>query len=151
MTQSLSKMYVHIIFRIPNKGIQIRSNESNQLYAYIGGVIKKTGCIPILINGMPDHIHILCVLSKNIALSLLLEEIKRNSSRWIKTKGTYYNNFAWQGGYGVFSVSASVCTRTQEYIAQQSIHHKRMSFKDEYLKYLDEYGVDYNEDYLWRD
>ena len=104
-----------------------------------------------MINGIEDHLHILCIMSKNIALAKLLEEIKRHSSRWIKTKDSYYNNFAWQGGYGGFSVSPSLHEKTKRYIENHKTHHKKMSFKEEYLLFLKEYGIEYNEEYLWRD
>ena len=87
MSQSLSKLYIHIIFHIKNNSVEIDKKDSLELYAYIGAIIKDNGSMPLLINGMSDHIHILCVMSKNIALAKLIEEIKRHSSRWIKTKG----------------------------------------------------------------
>jgi hypothetical protein len=90
-------------------------------------------------------------MSKNIALSKLVEEIKRNSSRWIKTKSTCYKNFAWQGGYGGFSVSPSLCNKTKIYIQNQEKHHKKMSSKEEYILFLKEYGVEYHEKLLWDD
>jgi putative transposase len=125
MAQSLSKMYVHIIFHIKNHHVTIRNEDKKDLYAYIGSIIKDNGSIPILINGISDHVHILCVMSKNIALAKLTEEIKRHSSRWIKTKGLYYRQFAWQGGYAGFSVSQSIHGKTKRYIENQEDHHKK--------------------------
>ncbi len=117
----------------------------------MGAIIKDNQSIPILINGVEDHVHILCIMSKNIALAKLVEEIKRHSSRWIKTKDSYYSNFAWQGGYGGFSVSQSLHSKTKQYIANQEEHHKKKSFREEYLLFLKEYGIDYNDQYLWSD
>jgi putative transposase len=151
MSQSLSKLYVHIIFHIKNPNAKIKKEEKNELYAYIGSVINDNQSIPIIINGVEDHIHILCIMSKNIALSKLVEEIKRHSSRWIKTKGRHYNQFAWQGGYGGFSVSPSLHDKTKRYIENQKEHHKKMSFEEEYLLFLKEYGIYYDERYLWSD
>ena len=151
MAQSLSKLNVHIISHVKNNSCSIRKQEKDELYAYIGSIIKDNESIPILINGVEDHIHILCVMSKNIALAKFVEEIKRHSSRWIKTKDPHYIKFAWQGGYGGFSVSPSLLDKTKEYIARQEEHHKKMSFKDEYLLFLKEYGIEYNEQYLWTD
>lgn len=113
MSQSLSRLYVHIIFHIKSTSVPIRKLESDELYAYMATQIKNQNSIPILINGVEDHVHILCVMSKNIPLSDLIEKVKSNSSRWIKTKDTYYKKFAWQGGYGGFSVSASVHDKTK--------------------------------------
>ncbi len=151
MAQSLSQLYVHIIFRIKTTSVPIREQEADELYAYIGSIIKSQQSIPIIINGVGDHIHILCILSKNVALADLLEDVKKYSSGWIKTKDNYYKTFAWQGGYGGFSVSPSICEKTKKYIMNQKEHHKKVSFKDEYLLFLKEYGIEYDETYLWRD
>jgi REP element-mobilizing transposase RayT len=151
MSQSLSKLYVHIIFHIKNINAKIKKEDKNELYAYIGSIINDNQSIPIIINGVEDHIHILCIMSKNIALSKMVEEIKRHSSRWIKTKGKHYIQFAWQGGYGGFLVSPSLHDKTKRYIENQEEHHKKMSFEEEYLIFLKEYGIDYDERYLWSD
>ena len=151
MAQSLSQLFIHIIFHIKNNSCTIRNEEKEHLYAYMGSIIKDNESIPILINGTKDHVHILCVMSKNIALAKLIEEIKRHSSRWIKTKNHHYSNFAWQGGYGGFSVSPSLHDKTKRYIENQEQHHKKVTFKEEYLLFLKMYGINYNEDYLWRD
>ncbi len=151
MAQSLSKLYVHIVFHVKNNSVLIRKKDKQRLYAYMGSVIKSNGSIPIIINGVEDHIHILCIMSKNIALSKLVEEIKRHSSRWIKTIDNHYLKFAWQGGYGAFSVSQSIHDKVKHYIENQELHHKKLNFKEEYLKFLKEYNVDFNENYLWND
>lgn len=151
MAQSLSKLYVHIIFHIKSNSCEIRKQEKDELYAYMGAIIKDNESIPFLINGVEDHVHILCVISKNISLAKLVEEIKRHSSRWIKTKSNYYSKFAWQGGYAGFSVSPSLHNRTKNYIAKQEEHHKKMTFQEEYLLFLKEYNIEYNEQYLWTD
>ena len=151
MGQSLSKQYTHIIFHIKTTSVKIRSKEKQGLYAYIGAIIKDRQSIPIIINGVEDHIHILCVLSKNISLADFLEDIKKYSSRWIKTKDNYYKNFAWQGGYGGFSVSPSLHDKTKKYIENQEEHHKKMTFREEYLLFLKEYEIEYDENYLWTD
>jgi putative transposase len=151
MSQSLSKLYVHIIFHIKDLHVPIKNADKNDLYSYIGSIIKDNESLPILINGTDDHIHILCVMSKNIALSKLIEELKRHSSRWIKTRGTHYKQFAWQGGYAGFSVSQSLHDKTKGYIQNQEEHHKRMTFKEELIAFLKEYGIEYDERYLWTD
>ena len=152
MAQSLSKLFVHIIFHIKTTSVKIREEDKSDLYAYIGAIIKSNDSMPILINGTDDHIHILCVMSKNIALAKLVEEVKGNSSRWIKTYAPCcYESFAWQGGYGGFSVSSSVHNKTKKYIEQQEAHHKKMTFLEEYKMFLEEYRIEYNEKYLWTD
>ena len=151
MSQSLSKLYVHIIFHIKGSEVPIKNEDKNDLYSYIGSIIKDNESIPILINGTANHVHILCVMSKNIALAKLVEEIKRHSSRWIKTRGAYYKQFAWQGGYAGFSVSQSLHDKTKGYIQNQEEHHKKMNFKEELIAFLKEYGIEYDERYLWTD
>ena len=96
MAQSLSKLYIHIIFHVKSTFQKIKKDDQSELYSYIGSIIKQNDSIPIIINGVGDHVHILCVMSKNIALAKLVEEIKKNSSRWIKTKNGYYQKFGWQ-------------------------------------------------------
>jgi REP element-mobilizing transposase RayT len=130
--------------------VPIREEEMKDLYAYMGAIIKDNDSIPIAINGTENHIHILCVMSKNLALSKLAEEVKRHSSRWIKTKDNYYRRFAWQGGYGGFSVSQSLHDRTKKYIEKQKEHHKKTTFKKEYVSFLKKYKIEYDENYIWK-
>ncbi|MDP3441411.1 MAG: IS200/IS605 family transposase [Ignavibacteria bacterium] len=149
MSQSLTQMYVHIIFHVKYNSCLIKPEDDNDLYAYIGSLIKISKSIPININGIEDHIHILCIMSKNISMADLVEEIKGNSSRWIKTRGDHYKYFAWQGGYAGYSVSKSKVGIVNRYIENQKIHHQKQSSKDEYIQFLKESEIDYNEDYLW--
>ena len=107
MPQSLAKLYIHIIFHIKSTSVPIRKQDAHELYTYIGSIIKSAESIPIMINSMENHIHILCALSKNISLAKLIEKIKSSNSKWIKRKDNYYHHFAWQGGYGDFSISPS--------------------------------------------
>ena len=149
MAQSLSKLYVHIVFHIKNNDVVIRPEDDKELYAYIGGIIKANEAFPIKINGTENHLHILTTMSKNLSLAKFVEEIKRNSSRWIKSKGTHYQYFAWQGGYAGYSVSQSKLAIVERYIEMQKEHHKTETFQDEYVKFLREYNVDFDEKYLW--
>ncbi len=149
MPQSLSKLFIHLVFHIKNQKTTIGKEVKPDLYAYMGAVIKDNDSIPIIINGTKDHVHVLCVLSKTITVAKLTEEIKRHSSRWIKTRGNIYKEFAWQGGYAAFSVSPSLHDKTRHYIMNQEKHHKKMTFKEELVLFLKEYGVDYNVKYLW--
>lgn len=149
MSQSLSQLYVHIIFHTKYNQPLIRPEVEKELYAYNGGIIKENNSVPIKINGTEDHIHILATMSKNIALAKFVEEIKRNSSRWIKTKGEEYQHFAWQGGYAAYSISQSVIKRVKKYIENQKEHHKKVSFQEEYVQFLAEYKIDFDKNYLW--
>ncbi len=149
MAQSLSKVYLHIIFSTKERHNMILPKVEKELYAYQGGVIKNLNGYPININGMPDHIHILSTFPRTITIAKFLEEIKKNSSKWIKTKGVEFVDFAWQGGYAIFSVSQSKVEAVSKYISNQKEHHKKMTFKEEVIKFLEQYGVEYDERYLW--
>lgn len=120
-----------------------------ELYAYIGGICKKMECDPICIGGYSDHVHVLCLLSRKVALMKLVEEIKSHSSRWMKMKSGELQGFYWQEGYGAFSVSPFHVQMLKGYIKNQEEHHQQNSFQDEYRTILEKYEVDYDERYVW--
>lgn len=151
MAQSLSKIYVHLIFHIKTTSPQIRDKEVERIHSYIGMLVNATECSVIQVGGVSDHVHILFVLSKNVCLMHVVEEVKRNSSRWIKSLDAHYAKFEWQGGYGAFSVSQSVVDKTLQYIKRQREHHKKQTFREEYIEFLKTYNVDYNDGYVFRD
>ena len=129
----------------------IRDMEMERLHSYIGQLVNTAGNKIIQVGGIGDHIHILFLLSKNECISHVVEEVKRNSSRWIKSIDPYYERFEWQGGYGAFSVSQSVVDKTLQYIMGQREHHTKRSFKDEYIDFLKLYGIVYDEKYVFVD
>ena len=149
MSQSLSKIYVHIVFSTKNREQMISDEIKEELFNYLGGVCKNLECNPIQVGGYRDHIHILCLLSKKITLVKLLEEVKSASSKWIKTKGEKFSDFYWQSGYGAFSVNPTEIEVVTNYIRNQEEYHKVKSFQDEYRAFLKKYDVQYNEDYVW--
>lgn len=149
MGQSLVKNYIHIVFSTKHRQPMIMESIENELYAYLGGICKNLECQPIKVGGYTDHIHILCMLSKKMALMKLLEELKAHSSKWIKTKGEEYKNFYWQDGYGAFSVNPSEVDRVIDYITKQKEHHCKKSFQEEYIAFLNKYEVAYDERYVW--
>jgi REP element-mobilizing transposase RayT len=151
MSQSLSKLFVHIVFHTKYNKKLITNEIKPELYAYMGAIIKDNDSIPIIINGVEDHVHILCIMSKNISLAKLVEYVKKHSNRWIKTKGKSFEKFSWQNGYGGFSVNYNAYDTTKSYIQNQENHHKKATSKEEYIELLKLYDVDYNEDYLWTD
>jgi len=107
------------------------------------------GCPSHKVGGADDHIHIACSLSRTITIAKLIEEIKTSSSKWIKTKGNKFGMFAWQGGYGAFSIGQSQLDDLRGYIANQRQHHERVSFQDEFRKLCEKYGVPIDERYVW--
>ena len=151
MPQSLSKIYLHVIFHIKTTSPAIRPDDLERVHAYIGQLVNATGCTNIWTGGVEDHVHCLCMLSREVTVAHLVEELKRNSSRWLKTLDTRYAAFEWQGGYAVFSVSQSVADTTLTYIKNQREHHKKVSFQDEYRKFLELYNIDFSEEYVFRD
>lgn len=149
MSQSLTKMYVHIVFTTKKHTRVLLPEIQPSLYAYLGGICNNLECTPLKIGGYEEHVHILCIFSKKITLIDLLKEIKTGSSKWIKTKGKLYTNFHWQDGYGAFSVNPSQTNIVSDYISNQSEHHKKVTFKEEYLAFLKKYKVEYDKRYLW--
>ena len=121
------------------------------MHSYIGQLVNTTGCRVIRVGGIGDHVHIVCLLSRSENVAHLVEEVKRNSSRWIKSVSPFYEHFAWQGGYAVYSVSQSVVDKTVEYVGNQREHHKKQNFREEYLAFLELYNVDYDERYVFTD
>ncbi len=149
MPQSLVKNYVHITFSTKRRYPFIDKPIAKELHAYLAGTCRNLESWPIEIGGYTDHIHILCILSRKIALMKLVEELKSHSSGWIKTKGDNYQNFYWQNGYGGFSVNPKGIEVVRRYILNQEEHHKKRTFKDEYRGFLKAYNMEYDERYVW--
>ena len=149
MPQSLSKVYVHIIFSTKNRENLIDDKIENSLYEYLGGICKGLECNPVKVGGYKNHVHLLCLLSRKVSQMKFLEEIKKQSSKWIKTKGQAYSNFYWQDGYGIFSINPTETDKVIDYIQLQQEHHKHKSFQDEFIAFLKKYQVEYDERYIW--
>jgi len=149
MGQSLVKNYLHIVFSTKHRKPFIDKYIESELHAYLGGICKRLECQPIIVGGYVDHVHILCRLSKKISLSSFMQELKANSSKWIKTKGDKYQHFFWQDGYGAFSVNPSQTEILKNYILNQHEHHRKTKFKTELRDFLAENEVDYDEKYVW--
>jgi putative transposase len=149
MGQSLVKNYLHIVFSTKYRQPLITPSVESELHSYLGGICKNLECYPVIVGGYTDHIHILCMLSKKIALVKFMEELKSHSSKWIKTKDEKFKNFYWQDGYGAFSVNSADINIVKNYIEKQHEHHQRKTFQDEYRGFLAKYEVDYDERYVW--
>ena len=151
MAQSLCKVYLHVVFHIKTTSPVVKDEHLEQLHSYIGALVNTTGCQVLRVGGTGNHIHALMLFSRIETIAHVVEEMKRNSSRWIKTLSTHYEKFAWQGGYGVFSVSQSQVDTVVAYIKNQAEHHKKQSFNDEYLEFLRLYQIEYDERYVFSD
>lgn len=149
MSQSLAKVYVHIVFSTKHREKLIVKEVRNELYSYIGGILKNVSSPLISIGGTSDHIHILCLQSKLITSAKLVEEIKRSSSKWIKSQHEKVKNFRWQNGYGIFSISRGHVETVINYINNQEEHHRKDDFKAEFRELLKIYEVEYDERYVW--
>jgi len=149
MPQSLVKNYIHIIFSTKHRNDFIDEKIETELFAYISALCKDLESPALQIGGTDNHIHILCLLSRKIAMMKFVQEIKAVSSKWIKTKGRKYENFFWQEGYGAFSVSPNNIFPVIQYIKNQREHHKEYDFKYEMINYYKKYKIDYDEKYLW--
>ena len=150
MPQSLAKVLVHIVFSTKNRSPFLSDkNVREEMHAYLGGTCNNLDCPVLTVGGVADHVHILCALSRNLPIAKVVGDMKRGSSKWIKTKGRMLTKFAWQIGYGVFSVGQSEVERVRQYIVGQEDHHRKKTFQDEYRSFLKEYGVNYDERYIW--
>ena len=149
MGQSLVKNYVHLVFSTKYRQPLIKHPFEEELHAYLGGVCKGLDCPVLIVGGYTDHIHILCMLSKKIALMTLVQKVKSSSSKWMKTKDESLANFFWQDGYGAFSVNPTEVDVVINYIRNEHDHHAVKSFKTEYVAFLKRYKVAYDERYVW--
>ena len=150
MPQSLSRMVVHLVFSTKNREPFLRKTElRNRLHAYMSGILQELHSESILINGVEDHVHVLCNLSRTLSLAKLVEELKKSSSKWMKDQGDGFGDFFWQAGYGVFSVSQSNVEAVKQYIADQEEHHRKASFQDEFRALCRKHGVAVDERYVW--
>ena len=148
MANTYTKLNIHIVFHVKSTGITIRQKNLEQVFAYIGGIIQNVGGYPITVGGIENHIHILATMPKTMSVSEFVQKIKANSSKWIKTIDEYYEDFAWQEGYGAFCVSPSLLKKTIRYIETQEQHHHEVSVRDEFIQFLKENGIEFDERYL---
>lgn len=151
MAQSLAQVYIHLVFHTKYNSVTIREDDLPALFAYTDGIIVNKKSMVIQIGGVPNHIHILCTLPRTVSMADFVEDIKKSSSKWIKTLNPYYSQFAWQGGYGIFSVSASAVEKVKRYVVNQKEHHRKKTFREEYEAFLQAYNIEYNPEFVFRD
>ena len=150
MSQSLAQIYIHIIFSTKNRESFLGDETiRREMHAYLATVLREYDSKAIVIDGIADHVRILCNLSRKFAVSEIIREAKRNSSKWIKTKGGTLSAFGWQNGYGAFSVSHSNVARVRDYILRQEEHHRKVDFRYEFRKFLNRHGIEFDERYVW--
>ena len=149
MANTYTQLYIHVIFAVQNRTFLISETWESQLYKNITSITENNGHKMLAIGGMNDHIHLFIGINPNESLSHLIQEIKRDSSSWINKKRFITGSFSWQKGYGAFSYSRSQIDNVINYISCQKEHHKKDSFKNEYIKMLDIFGIKYDEQYLF--
>lgn len=149
MAQTLVSLLAHVTFSTKNRQALITPEIEPELFAYMGGILKNNSSRLIDAGGASDHVHLIISQSKNVALSTLMKYLKKDSSVWIKTKSSTFRDFHWQDGYGAFSISKTDLPALRRYLNNQREHHKKRSFREELLQLLDEYGIEYDERYLW--
>lgn len=151
MASTLVKIDIHLIFHVKSTGTMMLDEDLPRIFSYIGGIIKRLGGLPIEVGGRPDHIHILTSMPKTMSLADFVRAVKADSSKWMKGLNPSYAQFAWQEGYGAFSVSPSLIDKTVRYIRGQEEHHKKRSFREEYQLFLEAYGIKFDERYAFCD
>jgi REP element-mobilizing transposase RayT len=149
MANSYSQIYIQVVFAVKGRENHIKSDWEERLYQYISGIIKNKGQKLLAINGMPDHIHIFIGMKPDCCLSALVREIKKASNEWVNENKLTSNKFYWQEGFGAFSYSHSQIDVVAKYVLNQKNHHKRKTFKEEYLEFLERYEIEFNEKYLF--
>jgi putative transposase len=151
MPQSLAKVLVHLVYSTKNRTLWLAEpGLREELFAYTATILKNNVDSPaILIGGVADHIHILCLLSRKFAIMNVVEEAKTETSKWLKKQSPRLADFHWQSGYGFFSVSESNSGQVKHYIAHQDEHHRTMSFQEEYRLLCQRHGVEIDERYVW--
>jgi putative transposase len=150
MAQSLSQIYLHIVFSTKNRVPFLRDRTlRDRIHAYLAGTCRNLHSPSLVVGGVEDHVHLLLRLAKDLTVSILVRELKRESSKWIKGLAPDLSTFYWQQGYGAFSISPSHVEPLKKYIAAQEDHHRRETFQDEVRRLLKKYGVEYDERYVW--
>jgi putative transposase len=149
MPQSLSSILIHLIFSTKNREPFITPEIELELHPYMATIFRGMKCPSLAIAGTTDHVHILFSMARVVTIADLVEEVKTESSKWIKTKGQEFRNFHWQRGYGGFSIGQSQVSILRRYIHNQKRHHRRITFQEEYRKFLMSYGIEYDERYVW--
>jgi putative transposase len=145
MAHSLARLHVHLVFATKRRTPWLTDAVRGPMHRYMAAVLERLGCPATLVNSVEDHVHVLFELSRTAAVGEVAEEIKKSSSKWLKTRGPEFADFAWQRGYGAFAVSASNMPRVRDYVARQQEHHRSRSFEGEYRALLARHGFDASE------
>ena len=142
-------MIVHLVFSTKDRELWLTDSIRARAFAYLAEIGRDLGCEVYRVGGMPDHVHLAVRLPRTLTLADLSQKLKSLSSSWIKREGDHHAGFAWQSGYGAFSLGPSQLPKLVEYIDNQEEHHRKQSFQDEYRRFLEKYGIEFDERYVW--
>jgi putative transposase len=149
MAHTFTNLLTHIIFSTKDRAPLIDAELKPELHSYLGGMVREIKGKAYSINGTVDHVHLLVSLPPTISLSDAMKTVKANSSRWASQKWRGHKSFGWQTGYGAFSVSKSSMQDVIKYIENQEAHHRKISFQEEFIAFLEKHGIEYDERYIW--
>jgi putative transposase len=150
MPQSLAQVLLHVVFSTKNRAPFLKSPElREELHGYMIGTLQGIDCPSLIVCSVEDHLHCLLRLSRTMSIASLVENMKVESSAWVKRQGSHLADFYWQSGYGAFSLSLSNADQVKAYIANQEEHHRRTSFQDEFRALLRRHKVEFDERYVW--
>jgi REP element-mobilizing transposase RayT len=149
MSHTYTHLYVHVVFGTWDRAPLIAPQIRDELLTYMGGLVRDMGAVPVIVNGMPDHVHLLVAMPPTLAVAVLVREVKANSSRWVHERWPQRKGFAWQGGYAAFGVSQSAAPDVESYIRNQEERHRKISFEQEFRALLKKHNIEFHERYLW--
>jgi putative transposase len=150
MPSAFTQNFYHTVFSTQHRANLITPELETRLYPFLGGILRDLRCVLLAINGMPDHVHLLIRHRADLSHSEMLKQIKGRSSKWINESFPQHGHFAWQEGYGGFTVSKSVVPTVEAYIANQKEHHLRQDFKAEFLELLRRHGIEFDENDVFK-
>ncbi|MGC1632132.1 MAG: IS200/IS605 family transposase [Gelidibacter sp.] len=151
MANTYTQLYFHVVFAVKGRGNHIAPKWKDELYKYMTGITTNKNQKLMIINGMPNHVHLLIGTKPDCNLSDLIRDVKANSSKWVNERRLVNGKFEWQLGFGGFTVSPSSVKNVIEYIKNQEIHHATKSFKKEYLEFLTDNDIDFKSEYIFLD
>ena len=144
-----TQMYIQLVFAVKNRETLLRKNHQKEVFSYMSGIVSGLKHKSIIVNGMPDHVHVFFGLNPLVSISDTVHDLKRSTSLFINNNDWFRGKFFWQDGYGGFSYSRSQLENVYNYILNQEKHHQKMTFREEYLDFLNEFKIDYDERFLF--
>ncbi len=149
MPSSFTKLYAHLIFSTKNRALFLDDSIRPRVHGYLATIVRNLDSPYVVVGGVEDHVHLLFDMGKMHAPVEFVEQLKRESSKFVKTLGQEYADFYWQRGYGMFSVSPTQVDRVEQYVRQQQEHHREQFFQDEFRGFLKRYDIEFDERFIW--